>query len=105
MAPKEESPVPEVPWSSIPAYPCTVEEAIERLMAVLTDEEKAEIRAMGEEELNKLHHGLGTWIRRDFDLLWDGNKALMRATRERDAHGASHVIIKALWERLQRSGP
>ena len=103
-SPSLESPAPKVPTSPRAAYPRTVEDAVERLMGVLTDKQKAMIRGMQEVELNKLHHSLGTWIRNHFGL-WQGNKTLLRATGQHHPDGASHVIIKALWKRLQRSGP
>lgn len=99
--PRLESPAPEVSVAPGPAYPRTVEEAVDRLMVVLTAEQKAMIRQMQEVELNKLHHGLGTWIRNHFGL-WQGNKTLLKATGQHHPDGASHVIIKALWKRLQR---
>ncbi|NOR81841.1 MAG: hypothetical protein GQ529_13585 [Methyloprofundus sp.] len=45
--------------------PETVHEAVNRLLLVLTDEQKAEIAAMQEGDLIDLHFGLGREIRNE----------------------------------------
>ena len=44
-------------------YPKTVEEAVDRLVAGLSDEDKEKIRGMPENDLIELHFGLGMGIR------------------------------------------
>ena len=48
--------------------PKTVDEAAERLIAILGDEQKASIAAMREEDLIDLHFGLGMAVRNAFGL-------------------------------------
>ncbi|WP_245598820.1 DUF6794 domain-containing protein [Methylomicrobium lacus] len=48
--------------------PETVDEAIERLMSILDDEQKTTVAAMREEDLIDLHFGLGMVIRNAFRL-------------------------------------
>ncbi len=56
--------------------PETVDEAIERLIAILGDDEKATIAAMREEDPIDLHFGLGLAIRNAFGLHEPGNRLL-----------------------------
>ena len=98
-------------------YPKTVEEAVDRLVAGLSDEDKEKIRGMPENDLIELHFGLGMGIRNRFGLWQKGSKLLDSCATTRgyevnkDPDGtelppihpddASGVIITALWERLQ----
>jgi Domain of unknown function (DUF6794) len=79
--------------------PETVDEAVERLMAVLEDEAKSEIRSMAKEDLIELHFSLGMAIRNAFDLHvpWSKLLASCGVVHPDDASG---VIIRALWRRL-----
>ena len=58
-------------------WPKTVDEAVDRLLSGLSDEDKAVLRETPKEELGRFHHGLGTYIRNEFGL-WAGNKELIR---------------------------
>lgn len=95
-------------------HPTTLPEAVDRLLELLTDEQKERVRSTPPSELWRLHHRLGQYIRNEFGL-WAGNDELMSACLE--ARGkvwtpfgaaqpddASEVIINALWERLWVGG-
>ena len=91
-------------------YPKTVEEAVNRLMSELPVYDKRRIAKMSEDGLFDLHVGLGMGIRNDFGL-WAGNNELLESCKaiagDPDLHidSASSLIIKALWERLQKFPP
>ena len=87
-------------------WPKSMDEAVERLMADLSEEDKKELKNTKEEYLILHHFGLGEHIRNEFGL-WQWNKDLLESCcgggYYQDPDEASSVIIKALWERLQRS--
>lgn len=87
-------------------WPKSVDEAVERLMAELSDEDKKILKDTPEMELVKYHFGIGMYIRNEFGL-WQGNKDLLESCCGsgycQDPDEASFVIIKALWKRLQKS--
>lgn len=109
--------------SEHPAWPSTADDAVERLVAMLSGQNKQAIRDA--ESIFLFHFSLGMWIRNFFGL-WGGNQALMnscaRRRRERETEGAadaddhefadslallhsddaSTVILEALQERLRR---
>ena len=92
-------------WSnqlkSITQTPKTVDEAVNRLMTVLNDEQKLIIATMQEDELIGLHFSLGTDIRNSFDL-HDQNSLLLKSCGSFvQPDDASGVIITKLWERLK----
>lgn len=76
--------------------PETVTEAVEQLLLVLTDEQKAEIAAIPEEDLINLHFGLGREIRNAFGLHDLGSKLLADCGIPHPDDGAG-VIVKKLW--------
>lgn len=82
-------------------WPRTVNEAVNILLAKLSEDRKAEIRgAKKEDDLFDCCHDLGIYIRNQFGLLQ--NKPLLEDSGKRfDPGGAAMVIIKVLWERLQ----
>ena len=88
--------------SPAPDWPTTVDEAVDRILAKLTDAQKDEVRTTPEADLDLLHFGLGTAIRNECGL-WDGNTALLAACGSPDMHpdSASDVIVRAIWEKLQ----
>lgn len=79
--------------------PETVNEAVERLMTVLEDEEKSEIRSMTEDDLIDLHFSLGMAIRNAFDLHVPWSK-LLASCGVAHPDDASGMIINKLWTRL-----
>jgi hypothetical protein len=82
-------------------WPRTVDEAVTRLLAELSDADKARLRAEKKDDLIKFHHGWGTSIRNCFGL-WAGNKELMADCHAFHPDDASMVIIEAVWQRLQK---
>jgi hypothetical protein len=82
--------------------PETVAEAVDRLIAILDDDQKAVIAAMREDELIDLHFGLGMAIRNAFELYEPGSQLLASCgvTQPDDASG---IIIENLWLRLNDS--
>jgi len=99
----EPSPTPDSHGSD-PALelPATVDAAVQRLFAVLPDKAKAEIAAKGQDQLIKLHFGLGNWIRENF-ALWQGNAALAQDASCPYPDDVAGVIINALWRHLRAS--
>ena len=82
-------------------WPTTIDEAVGVVIAALSDEDKAIIRAMSKSDLIWQHMGLGLWIRNNLGL-WSGNARLFEATGTSRADDASMVITEALWRRLQQ---
>ena len=79
--------------------PKTVSEAVNRLLVILTDIEKEQIKALPKDDLVLLHNNsFGKDIHNAFGLN-DGNTALLG---HRTADDAAIKIIEALWKRLQR---
>jgi len=79
--------------------PETMDEAIDRLMEILDDEQKATIAAMSEEDLIDLHFGLGMAIRNAFGLHEPGGQ-LLASCGVAQPDDASEVIVKMLWREL-----
>ncbi len=90
--------------SSLPREPQSVEEAVDTLIRVLPTESLDEITAMAEDDIIRMHHGLGLYIRNGFGL-WSGNHPLLESCGDRNMHpdNASGVILEALWSRLQEA--
>lgn len=78
----------------------TVGEDVDRLMAILSGEEKLMIALMPEDDLIDLHFGLGLAIRNAFGLHEPGSK-LLASCGTSHPNDASGVIISALWRALQ----
>jgi hypothetical protein len=89
----------------VPDWPRTIDEAVDRILAKLTDVQKDELRKAPASDLDSLHFGLGAAIRNEFGL-WAGNTDLLAACGSPDMHpdAASSVIVRAVWERLQAEG-
>ena len=94
-------------------WPKTIDDAIERVIASMSEEEMNELRNAHEKELINFHFGLGWVIRNEFGL-YEGNDALLKAcARSRhnaferllfmnDPDEASGFIIEEVWKRLKR---
>jgi len=87
----------------------TVEKTVKFLIAGLSLKDKTAIAGMEENELYRLNHILGSYIREHFGL-WSGDKSgLMESCRsmsgDNDLHedDASAVIIQELWKKLQQT--
>lgn len=80
--------------------PSTLNEAIDRLMRVLEDEQKIMLATMSSEDLISLHFSLGTAIRNAFGLHKPGN-ALLTDCGVSHPDDATDLIIRKLWEKFQ----
>ena len=83
-----------------PEWPLTVDDAVRRILAPMSAEDKEHIRSTKKDDLILYHHGWGTGIRNQFGL-WEGNDSLMADCHADHPDGASMVIIRAVWQRLQ----
>lgn len=87
-------------------WPRTVQEAVQRLIDTLPEEQKVAIGGMAEEDLIDLHFGLGLHIRNEFGL-HAGNEVLRSDVTPSafyaDADEVSTAIIAALWQALRKS--
>jgi len=79
--------------------PETIDQAVERLMLILTGEQKATLAALSEDDLITLHFSLGISIRNAFGL-HEPNSPLLAACGVWHPDDASGVIIRELWEKL-----
>ena len=84
--------------------PETVDEAVDRLMIVLDDEQKIDIATLQEDELINLHFSLGIAIRNAYGLHNSDSKLLASCDIATHPDDVSEVIIKALWEQLTSAG-
>lgn len=80
--------------------PVTIPEAVERLLLVLSNEDKLAIAAMAQDDLYDLHFTLGLAIRNAW--LNQVDSYLRAACGTFHPDDASHVIIGALWRELQQ---
>ena len=83
------------------AWPKTVDEAVTRLLGDIKGGDKARVRDTKKEDLILFHHGWGTGIRNEFGL-WRGNTNLLADCHAQHPDDASMVIIKAVWQKLQK---
>jgi hypothetical protein len=87
--------------------PTSVDQAVARLISVLSVTEKTMIVNTSEQELIDLQFTLGEYIRKEFRL--DENDDLMESCRyvsnvdEINVGHASFIIILELWKKLQTS--
>lgn len=81
--------------------PRTKLEAIAMLRKVLSPEDLDRIRGMKPNDLIKLHHGFGTWLRNAFGL-WLADSPLRDELGGGHPDSASTALIEAFWEDLQR---
>lgn len=84
-------------------WPTSLDEAVERLLAALSENEKQLLRSISKEEVIRFHHSWGAGIRNDFGL-WSGNRALLRSCGETFPDQASLVIMEAVWQRVHDEG-
>ena len=87
-----------------PVYPRTLDEAVERVLADLSEADRDRVRNTPRGELIRFHHGWGTGIRNAFGL-WGKNRELLESLGAGGwgADAVSMQIIETVWERLQRS--
>ena len=90
--------------------PSTIIEAVNRLLSDLPIVTKYQVKNSSEDGLTNFHFGLGMSVRNDFGL-WEKDSKLLKNCKELsedpnlDVDTASGMIIKALWERLQKFPP
>jgi hypothetical protein len=82
--------------------PETVVEAVDRLMVILSNEQKVYLAAMQENDLIDLHFSLGLAIRNAFGLHAPGSKLLASCNKTTHPDDVSGVIIQALWIKLNQ---
>ncbi len=97
-------------------WPKTINDAAERIIAIMNDKERTKVRSIPEGKLQKLRFSLGKYLHTELGLL-EGNDALVRACAIsehgnfesyfflNDADSASGVILEAIWNRLNRITP
>jgi hypothetical protein len=102
--------------------PRTVADAVDYLLASLTDTEKETLKGIPEHDLNsECHFGLAMWVRNHFDLHSKSNQPLLEdCARVEGSYfmtddgkevfmthpdDASAVIVKEAWKRLRSYEP
>jgi len=80
--------------------PDTVAEAVDKLLFILSDDQKDEIRVLKEDDLIDLHFGLGLAIRNAFGL-HDLDSKLLADCGTKHPDGGAGVIVNELWKRLK----
>ena len=84
--------------------PETVDEAVDRLMIVLDDEQKIALATLQEDDLINLHFSLGMAVSNAFWLHHADSKLLASCNTAIHTDDVSEVIIKALWGQLSGAG-
>ncbi len=82
--------------------PTNVDEAVDRLLVVVSAEDQAKIAQTSESELIDLHFGLGLAVRNAFGL-HDRGSPLRLSCGTEHPDDASQIIIQALWEKVKES--
>lgn len=88
---------------NIPA-PSTLEEAMVTFTKLLTIEEQIEFARMHEQEIIRMHHGFGMWLRNNWGL-WDENSAMCRYMKSlgfMHADDMSHSLLREFWARMNK---
>jgi hypothetical protein len=84
-------------------WPRTVEESVDRLLSLMSEEDKQSLKNTSEKDLIMFHFGLGAYIRNEFGL-WQGNTELLKSCKKEcifvHPDEFSSIIIEALWKRL-----
>ena len=82
--------------------PTNVDEAVDRLLVVVSAEDQAKEAQTSESELIDLHFGLGLAVRNAFGL-HDRGSPLRLSCGTEHPDDASQIIIQALWEKVKES--
>ena len=83
-----------------PEWPLTVDDAVTKILAGMTESDKAAVRAKKKDQLIDYHFTWGMGIRNSFGL-WGDNRSLLADCHAYQADDASMVIIEAVWKILQ----
>jgi hypothetical protein len=84
-------------------WPKTLDEAAERFIEIMGDENKTLFRGIRRDQVIGFNQGIWFWgmsIRNAFGL-WRGNQALRDSCGSRDADECSYRILVRVWEKLQ----
>jgi hypothetical protein len=84
--------------------PRTLAEAVDKLMATMSDQDRLALKATPRDELIRNHLGLEVYIRNEFGLWHEESELLHSLTpgdSPEDPDDASLTILEALWTRLQ----
>ncbi len=85
-------------------YPRTLTEAVDKLMAMMSEEDRRVFKATPREDVSCHHLGLGSYIRSEFGL-WQEDSELLHSltpgSSSEDPDDASMTILEALWKKLQ----
>ncbi|MBZ0217508.1 MAG: hypothetical protein K8F25_13195, partial [Fimbriimonadaceae bacterium] len=83
-------------------FPTSIDEAADLLQLQITEDEKAEIVAIGDEsDLARFHFSLGLYVRNHFGLWSEDSELMKKADWSEDADDISHQIIVCLWQKLR----
>jgi len=88
--------------------PQTVEEATDKLLSKLSLRDKTMIANIPKDNVMDLYHSLEKYMQNEVSL-WLTNESLLKSCRSisddkhLSEHGASLVIVKLLWEKLQKT--
>ena len=83
-------------------YPTPLEAAVECVIAQLSEEHAARIKAAAPEEIALMHFGLGQWIRNNFGLWGDSPlRDFLAAKGIADEDEMSVEVIRAVQARLR----
>jgi hypothetical protein len=80
--------------------PSTIPEAVDRLLLILTPEDRLAIATIQKGDLINLHFTLGMSIRNAFGLHEPDSLLLAACRPSVDPDDASHMIIMELWNRI-----
>ena len=86
-------------------WPETVSEAVDRLLAHMSEKAREDLKNAVEDDLLSFHFGLGLYVRNNFGL-WAGNDKLLESCGGGvyplvHPDDVSAKIIKAAWERVR----
>lgn len=81
--------------------PETIDQAVDYLNKKISLEDRIYLSTLKENELIRLHHSLGRFIRNNFNL-WKGGK-LLKETGKIHPDDGSMVILKKFWESLLKN--
>ena len=87
-------------------WPKTVEEAVNRMIQEMSEEDRTRLKNTPEKDLIMYHFSLGMWVRNEFGL-WQGNDELLKSCAKKDPlihpDDVSSIIIEELWNKLNKN--
>lgn len=85
-------------------FPTSVDAAVRLLLGMVDEADQVDISTMTNDDLYRVHFGLGVWIRNNMGF-YAGNTALLKDTGEAEPDDASMVIIRAFRDCLISGKP